>query len=77
MVGEAISKDPREHFHLFRAQSYQQKLSDLRNFQKMSENYKPTIFVRKVRQIIELMFWLDLLIRNLELFFLIVPYEGN
>jgi hypothetical protein len=32
--------------------SYQPKLSDLRNFQKKSENFKPTIFVRNVRQII-------------------------
>jgi hypothetical protein len=31
-----------------RAWSYQQKFSDLRNFQKKSENFKPTIFVRKV-----------------------------
>jgi hypothetical protein len=35
-----------------RAWSYQQKFSDLRNFQKTSENFKPSIFVRNVRKII-------------------------
>jgi hypothetical protein len=30
-----------------RAWSYQQYLSYLRNFQKKSENFKPTIFARK------------------------------
>jgi hypothetical protein len=35
-----------------RAQSNQQKFSDLRNFLKKSENFKPAIFVRKVRKII-------------------------
>jgi hypothetical protein len=34
------------------ALSYLQKFSDLRNFQKKSENFKPNIFVRKVRKII-------------------------
>jgi hypothetical protein len=30
------------------AWSYQQKFSDLRNFQKKSENFKPTIFCQNV-----------------------------
>jgi nucleoid-associated protein YejK len=34
----------------FWAQSYQQKFSDLRNSLKKSENFKPTIFGRKVRK---------------------------
>jgi hypothetical protein len=29
------------------AQSYRQKISDLRNFQKMSEYFKPTIFLER------------------------------
>jgi hypothetical protein len=33
-------------------QSYQQNVSDQRNFQKKSENFKPTMFVREVRKII-------------------------
>jgi hypothetical protein len=33
------------------AWSYQQKLSDLRNFQKKSEIFKPAVFARKVRKI--------------------------
>jgi hypothetical protein len=33
------------------AWSYQQKFSDLRNFQKKSENLKTTIFVKKVRKL--------------------------
>ena len=33
-----------------RAQSYQQKFSDLRNLEKKSENFKPTIFVKKFRK---------------------------
>jgi hypothetical protein len=37
---------------LTRAWFYQQKFSDLRNFQKNLENFKRTIFVRKVRKII-------------------------
>jgi hypothetical protein len=37
---------------LNRAQSYQQTFSDLRNFLKKSENFKPKFFVRKVRKII-------------------------
>jgi hypothetical protein len=32
------------------AWSYQQKFSDLRNFQKKSENFHPAIFARKVRK---------------------------
>jgi hypothetical protein len=35
-----------------RAWSYQKKFSGLRNFQKKSSNFKPTIFVLKVRKII-------------------------
>jgi Sec7-like guanine-nucleotide exchange factor len=35
-----------------RAWSYQQKSSNLNNFQKISENNIPTILVRKVRKII-------------------------
>jgi hypothetical protein len=35
-----------------RAWSYQQKISDLRNFLKKPENFKLTIFFRKVRKII-------------------------
>jgi hypothetical protein len=35
-----------------RAWSYQQNFSDLRNFQKKSENFIPTILVRKVKKFI-------------------------
>jgi hypothetical protein len=35
-----------------KTKAYQQKFSDLKNFQKKSENFKPTIFVRKVLKII-------------------------
>jgi hypothetical protein len=35
----------------YKAWSYQQKLSDLRNFQKKSEIFKPAVFARKVRKI--------------------------
>jgi hypothetical protein len=41
----------RNYSFLVRAWSFQQKFSDLINFQKKSENFKPTIFVRKVRKI--------------------------
>jgi hypothetical protein len=44
-------EDPKENAKEARAWSYQQKFSDLRNFQKKSENFKRTIFVRKVRKI--------------------------
>jgi hypothetical protein len=47
-----------------RAQSHQQKFSDLRNFMKMSENFKPTAFVRKVRKLFSQCFGLDLKSRN-------------
>jgi hypothetical protein len=59
------------------AQSYQQKISDLRNFQKKSENFKPTIFVRKVRKIFKLMLWLGYLFRSPEMFFKTVSQEHN
>ncbi len=51
------------------------KLSDLRNFQKKSENFKLALFVRKDRKIIELMFWLGYLIRSQEMFFETVSSE--
>jgi hypothetical protein len=43
------------------AWSYQQILSDLRNFQTKSENFKPIIFVRKVRKncLIGVLTWLS------------------
>jgi hypothetical protein len=53
------------------------KIGDLRNFQKKSENFEATILVRKVRKIIQVMFWLGLLIRSLEMFFKTVSYEHN
>jgi hypothetical protein len=34
------------------------KNSQIEKFLKKTENFKPTIFVRKVRKIILLMFWL-------------------
>jgi hypothetical protein len=59
------------------AWSYQQKFSDLRNFQKNLENFKASVFVTEVRKIIKLMFWLCYLIRCLEMSFKTVLYELN
>jgi hypothetical protein len=59
------------------AWSYQQKFSDLRNFQTNSENFKPTFFVRKVRKIIKLISWIGWLIGSLEMLFKTVSYECN
>jgi ABC-type Fe3+-hydroxamate transport system substrate-binding protein len=59
------------------AQSYQQKFYDVRNFQKKSENFKPTIFVGKVRKITNLMFWFGLFTRSPKMFFKTVLYEHN
>jgi hypothetical protein len=56
---------------------YQRKFSDLRNFQKWSENFKPTIFIRKVGKMIWLMFWLGYFIRSLEILVKTVSYEHN
>jgi hypothetical protein len=60
-----------------RAWSYQQKFSDLRNFQNKSENVQPTIFVRKVGKIIKQMFWLGWLVGSLEMLFKTVSCECN
>jgi hypothetical protein len=44
-----------------RAWSYQQKFSDLSNFQKKSENFKPTIFCQKGQKnyLADVLAWID------------------
>jgi hypothetical protein len=50
--------DPAKLAFLVKKTYIQNWHKSIRNFQKKSENFKPTIFVRKVRKIIELMLWL-------------------